>query len=349
MSRVVTGTVSAMSSAAPSALHLVTGPEDLLAERAVSAVVAAARAADADVQMVDVQADAYERGDLTVHTSPSLFGEAKVVVIRGLEAASDDLLAEARALVAAPEPDVVLVLRHRSGTRGKGLLDAARAAGALLHPCPQVKTDAEKTDFVVREFRTARRSVSEDAVRALVEAVGQDLPELASACAQLMSDTMPPQGRPADAEPIQARVVEQYYGGRVETTGFKVADAAVAGQTDDALGLLRHALSSGVDPVPLVAVLAMGLRSLAKVSALGGAPPVEAARELAMAPWQVEKARRQLRGWSPSGLATAIEAVAAADLAVKGGLPVPNRRAGDPVYAVEKAVLAIGGARRARD
>ena len=156
-------------------------------------------------------------------------------------------------------------------------------------------------------------------------------------------------GRPAgDAPTVELDVVERYYGGRVEATGFKVADAAIAGQTDQALGLLRHALGSGVDPVPIVAVLALGLRSLAKVSTAGSMRSADVARDLGMAPWQVDKARRQLRGWSPQGLALAIEAVAAADLAVKGGLPIKGRRAGDPVYAVEKAVLQIGSARRSQ-
>ena len=35
--------------------------------------------------------------------------------------------------------------------------------------------------------------------------------------------------------------VEKYYGGRVETNAFAVADAAIAGKTGDALILLRHA------------------------------------------------------------------------------------------------------------
>ena len=92
--------------------------------------------------------------------------------------------------------------------------------------------------------------------------------------------------------------------------------------------------------------LPLGLRSLAKVSAAGSTRSADAARDLGMAPWQVDKARRQLRGWSEDGLARAIEAVAAADLAVKGGLPSTTRRAGDPVFAVERAVLEIGAARR---
>ncbi len=341
---------AAAGPADPSAsLHLVTGPEDLLADRAVGRVLAAARAAAPDVQVVDVEAAGYVSGDLTAHASPSLFGEGTVLVVRGLEDASDELIEDARALVAAAEPDVVLVLRHRSGQRGKGLLDAARKAGAAVHECPKITSDSDKSAFVTQEFRAAERRVTGDAVAALVEALGQDVRELASACSQLMADTMAPDGRPQDAPAIDVAVVERYYGGRVEATGFKVADAAIGGQTDQALGLLRHALSSGVDPVPIVAVLAMGLRSLAKVSGAGSARSADVARELAMAPWQVDKARRQLRGWSPEGLATAIEAVAAADLAVKGGLPHKGRRAGDPVYAVEKAVLEIGAARRLRD
>ncbi|GAB3673621.1 DNA polymerase III subunit delta [Angustibacter aerolatus] len=326
-------------------LHLVTGPEDLLAERAVRAVVEAARSADPATQLVDVLPGGYAKGDLAVHTSPSLFGESKVVVLHGLEDASDELITDARALVAAPVPDVVLVLRHRSGQRGKGLLDAARAAGAGVHQCAAITNDGERASFVVQELRRGGRRIEPDAVGALVEAVGQDLRELASACSQLMSDTLPPAGSGQAAPEIDAATVERYYGGRVEATGFKVSDAVLGGQTDTALALLRHALATGLDPVPIVAVLALGLRSLAKVSAAGTVRSADAARDLGMAPWQVDKARRQLRGWSEAGLAVAIQAVAAADLAVKGGLPDPARRAGDPLYAIERAVLDVGAAR----
>jgi DNA polymerase III subunit delta len=295
---------------------------------------------------VHVPAQEYTRGDLTVHTSPSLFSERKVVVLAGLEDAGDDLVTDAKTAVAAAEPDVVLVLRHSGGARAKGLLDAAKKAGAQVHDCAAIKSDKDKATFVLHEFRKHRRAVTDDAVQALVDALGTDMRELASACEQLMADTSAPGAPPKDLPAVDAAVVEQYYGGRVEVTGFKVADAAIAGRTGEALALLRHALASGVDPVPLVAVLGTGLRSLAKVSVVGNARPADAARELSMAPWQVDKARRQLRGWTPDGLAAAIVAVADADLAVKGGLPVPGRRAEDPVYAVERAVLTIGEARR---
>ena len=34
-----------------------------------------------------------------------------------------------------------------------------------------------------------------------------------------------------------------YHGGKIEATGFRVADAAIAGNSGEALALLRHALA----------------------------------------------------------------------------------------------------------
>ena len=156
--------------------------------------------------------------------------------------------------------------------------------------------------------------------------------ELAAACAQLVADT---EGTITDS------VVDTYHGGKVEATGFRVADAVVAGQTGDALRLLRHAIGTGVDPVPIVAVIAMQLRQLIKVGAAGRGSSNQLASSLGMAPWQVDKARRSVGHWSPEGLAVAVQAIAAADAEVKGG-------GKDPVYAVERAILTVTRARGLR-
>ena len=193
-----------------------------------------------------------------------------------------------------------------------------------------IKTDRDKADFVSHEFRRQGRKVTPGAVQALVEAIGKDLRELASACSQLVADT---------EGVVDERVVETYHGGKVEASGFRVADAALAGQTGEALRLLRHAIASGVDPVPIVAVLASQLRTLVKVGAAGRGSSATVAKTLSMAPWQVDKARRSIGGWDGPGLGAAIQAVAAADVEVKGG-------GRDPVYAVERAILAISAARR---
>src|SRR5690606_35396628 len=118
--------------------------------------------------------------------------------------------------------------------------------------------------------------------------------------------------------------VEKYYGGRVETNAFAVADAAIAGKHGDALILLRHALASGADPVPMLAAFAMKVRTMAKVAGTN-APSGQLASKLGLAPWQVDRARRDVRGWSDEGLGAVIELLAETDAQIKGG-------GRDPVY-----------------
>ncbi|HLS63909.1 MAG TPA: DNA polymerase III subunit delta [Ruania sp.] len=272
-----------------------------------------------------IEAAGYTRGMLDVLASPSLFGEHRHVLITGAEAASDAFIEDGLAYLTTAGHevgDVTVVIRHEKGVRGKKLLDAIAKAGYPVVTCEQLKRDSDKVDFVKQELKDARRSATPAAVQALVEALGSDLRELASGCDQLIADT---------TGTITPDLVDKYYGGRVEATGFRVADAAVAGHTTEAVTLLRHALETGLDPVPLVAVLAMKLRALAKVSTVRGRGNPG---NLGMAPWQVDRARRELRGWTPEGLATAITAVADADAQVKGEYR-------DPRFAVERAVLRI--------
>lgn len=310
-------------------LVLVHGSESLLAERAVDRVVALARERDPEVEVTRLDGASYQPGQLRVVASPSLFDEPRVVVLEELQSATEAAFDDVTAYLTDPAPEVVLVLRHGGGVRGKKALEAIRAAGAVQVACEPLKKDADKLAFATAELRRAGRRAEPAAIRALLEACGADLRELAAACQQLVADS---------AGPISAELVARYYGGRVEATGFKVADAAAEGRAGDAVALLRHALATGTDPVPLVAALAVRLRTLAKVAAARGRGMD--ARDLGLAPWQVDKARRELASWTPEGLAEAITAVAQADAEVKGA-------GRDPVFAVERAVLRIARAARA--
>lgn len=303
---------------------LITGPEEVLVQRAIDQTLVAARERAPEAEVVRISAEAYAAGDLLHHASPSLFGGTTILVVTGLDAASDDLVGDLERLLAGP-PEVVLVVTHRGGNRAKKLLGAFESAGARTIAAPAIKSDSDKASFVSNEFRAAGRRIGADAVQALVRAVGKDVRELASACAQLIADT---------SGVVSVEVVDTYYGGRHETTAFKVAEAALRGSSADALRLLRHALSNGIDPVPMVAVLAGQLRQVGRVASAGSGSPQAVARELKIADWQVRQARDLARGWSGATLGEAITAVAAADVEVKGG-------SRDPEFAVERAVLRI--------
>jgi DNA polymerase III subunit delta len=114
-----------------------------------------------------------------------------------------------------------------------------------------------------------------------------------------------------------------------------VADRAVEGRLGDALEQLRWALATGVAPVLISSALAQGVRSLGKVGAMPRGKSSEAlAGELGLPPWKIDRVRRQLSGWTPAGVAGALQAVAEADAQVKG----EGASAG---YALERAVCRI--------
>lgn len=314
----------------PSApLVLIQGPEEYLALRALDALRAAQRRAHPDLEVSRLDASAYVAGELAQLTSPSLFGEAKLIEVSAVSSMNDVFLQEALAYLRAPVPHCVVVLHHGGGVRGKKLLDALKSSGVPVVECQPIKKDAEKVEFVRSEFAAASRHIEPEAVRELVAAVGSRLSELANACQQLIADV---------TGTVSRQAVEKYYGGRVEVTAFRVADAAIAGHASAALSGLRYALATGVDPVPLVAALAAKLRAVAKVHGARGSVPV-LAKELGMAPWQVDQARREAERWSEAGLARALRALADADVQVKGA-------GRDPVYAVERAVIVIALASR---
>ncbi|MDR0944713.1 MAG: hypothetical protein LBM66_00895 [Bifidobacteriaceae bacterium] len=316
--------------AEPDRVVLVSGPEDFFAERGIGRLTRLARDRFPEAETVRLDAAGYDPGALLMAASPSLFADAAIVVVQGVAEASDPFLTDALAYVAAPNPDAVVILRHRGGQRGKKLLDQVRAAGYPEVDCQPLTRDRDKTDFVVQEFRRQERTAAPDAIHAIVEAVGQDTRELAAAVAQLTQDTVGQVDRAA---------VDRYYGGRIEASGFNVADAAVAGNVPRALGLVRHALMVGVDPVPIVGALAAKLRQLAKAG--GAARAGLGPGQLGMAPWQADRARKELRHWRPEQLAHAILVVAKADQDVKS-----LGRAGAR-FAAEQAVIDVARAARA--
>jgi DNA polymerase III subunit delta len=318
------------------AVVLIVGEEELLVERAVGAVVAAAGSAsgvedglagpDGGTDVHNVAAAALGAGDLTALTAPSLFGGGCLVVVRSAQDAGKDVTAELVRLAQSPSPEVTLVITHSGGAKNKALLASLVSAGARRVDCPVIKRFSDRMDFLRGEFRTAGRKPDDGGLRALLDAVGNDLRDLAAACSQLAADT---------TGVISQETVARYYRGRAEATGFSVADRTCEGNLTAALEQLRWALATGTSPVLISSALAAGLRTLGLVGSAGrGLSPNALAADLGMPPWKIDKARQQLRGWDAAGIAAAHAAVAEADAQVKG-------EAASAGYALERAITTI--------
>jgi DNA polymerase-3 subunit delta len=313
---------------------LVTGPEEFLNQRTVSAALAAVRAADPESEVSETSASTLTMAALGDLAAPSLFSSIRCVVVRGLEDLPDESYDGLLDYAAAPAEEVGLLLVHSGGQKGSGLLNKLRKLGPVTEVKSASLKPSEVTRFLAAEVRGHGGRIDEEAAALLVQAVGQDLRALAGAAHQLTSDF-------PDA-PITEAVVKRYFGGRAEVKSFAVADAALYGRTAVALEELRWALDSGTAAVLVTSAFASGLRGLAKLRSAGrGLREADLAREAGVPPWKVRVLREQARGWDDLGLAHAINAVAQADADVKGA-------ASDAAYALERMVLTVATARGGR-
>ncbi len=316
----------------PPALQLVLGEEELLVERAVRAAVDAAKLADPTAELTRVKVSDLTPPELAELVSPSLFAERRVIVLEGAHDAGKDIAAAITAYLREPADGVQLVVLHTGGGRkpAKDLIGAMRSADAHLVECPRVTKPADREAFVRNEIRRAGGRSDADAVSALIDSVGSDLRELASAAAQLVADT---------GGQVTAEEVRRYHRGRADVTGFAVAEKAITGDVAGALEMLRWAMQLGVPHVLVADALADGVRTVARVAGAGRADPYRLSSELGMPTWKVRKALAQSRGWHPAGLVAAMQVVAEVNADVKGV-------AVDADYALQRAVLRLAEARR---
>jgi len=310
-------------------IYLLLGSEAALADRALSKIVAELKEERAEI--TTLFAGEVSVGEISDALSPSLFSERRALVLRDLQDLIEDAKIEITRYLESTDPTLTLVLVHKGGVKGKALLDQIKKAKPELIACDPLKKESEKEDFVKNLFIDLGRKASPAAISALVNATGTDLRELSAAVSQLASDT------PAGV--IDESHVNKYHQGKIETTGFDVADKVMEGNFAESLITLRHAITTGTDPVMITSAIASSLRGIAKVSGTNRAQKsFELAGELGMAPWQIDKARRQLNGWNANTLTAAVEAIAKCDAQVKGG-------ASDPIYALEQALSRICAAR----
>src|SRR5690242_12500073 len=316
----------------PAPLQLVLGEEELLVERAVRAAFDSARLADPAADLTRVRVADLTPPELAELVSPSLFAEGRVVVLEGAQDAGTDIAAAVIAYAKRPADGVVLVVLHNGGGRkpGKDLVAAMKSAGATVAECARITKPAEREAFVRNEIRRAGGKSDGEAVVALIDAVGSDLRELASAAAQLVADT---------GGAVTKEAVRRYHRGRADVTGFAVAEKAITGDVAGALESLRWAMQLGVPHVLVADALADAVRTVAKVAGAGRADPYRLSSELGMPTWKIRKAVAQSKGWHPAGIAEAMQIVADVNADVKGV-------AADPDYALEHAILRLARAHK---
>ena len=300
-------------------VHLVLGEDDFLAERATKAIVAQA---GEGVEVTTLRAGDVSEGEIAMATSPSLFAEDRVVVVKHAELAGKEPTEILLQACVNPAPGITLIVEHTGGGRQKAMVKKF-AKVAEVHKADALK-DNERRSWLMEEFRSHGVRPTPDVAAAVLESVGSDLRELASAVSQLVSDT--------EGE-LTVESVRAYYVGVAEVAGFDIADQAVAGRADRALASTRRALQLGTSPVSIAAALARKVGDIAKLHGVRGNPE-QLARTVGMHPYVAKKTMQVARQWSGDAVSHAVIIVSDLDAEVKG-------QGGDPEFALENAVRRI--------
>lgn len=296
---------------------------------------------------VDVQRGGEVDGEslLSVLSTPPMLAERRLVVVRDVHALKKGARTALDQYLAAPAPDVVVLLVTPATVKADSLLMSNPVVAAVEF---EPLTGDRVPRWVVHHVTTSlKTTISPSAVDLLISAVGNDLPQLAAELDKLTSY--------ANGEPIDEAAVAAVVGIRRGETLGDLLDRVLAHDSPGALAMIDHVLAQPkMNAVLVVMALTTQMMALALARAARdrGVPAVGIERELysllkeggAMTgrPWgeAVRAWMGAVSDWKYTELETAIDALLTADFALK------ESRLSSDEQIVASLVLTLCGAPR---
>jgi DNA polymerase III subunit delta len=282
----------------------------------------------APMRPTEVDADGWQGGELQDLATPSLFGDARALVITDARSLSKDAMGELADYLASPDPDAPLVICCTVAERGK----VPAALEKIVKPVGQMRQVAiarkELEPWVVQRAKKLGVDLGPPGARALVETLGEEPSTLLSALEQL--------GGAFAGEKITPQVVAAQFRGLGEQRVWDLCDRAFARDLAGAIRSLRSIEAGGDDPLKTLGGIASRLRDLIRVRALPeGIPPARAAKAAGLRfEWQARRYQQQARNYSMARLLELHARITEADRALKSGAT------GDVVMPVLIAAIA---------
>ena len=312
-------------------VHLIVGDDEFLAERARRSIQkAVAEETEEQPELKILRAAEVTEWELIEATSPSLFGETRVIVISDTERIGSALIKLIVDAAKDPAPGMTMVVNFATSRKNLKNRKKPPELMAKLQKLARVHEvfslyDNEVKPWATREFAAHGIRPTHDVVDALLSGVGSDLRALAAAISQLVADT---------GGNVTRQTVQRYYAGVAEVENWDIADAAVAGRAGEAIATCRRALQLGAEPVGIAAALANKVGVIARLYTARG-DKFSLAKQSGLHPYVAEKTAPIARRWSGDNISKAVIIVSDLDGQVKS----LGRDGAD--YAVEAAVRQI--------
>jgi DNA polymerase III subunit delta len=266
-----------------------------------------------DLRPTEVDAAEWRGGELQDFATPSLLGERRALLITDARSLSKEAVTELVAYLAAPDPGSPLVICCQTAERGKPPVALERAVKPVgrVRELKLVRKDLEP--WLIQRARGREIDLAPPAARALVETLGEEPGELASAIEQLAS-AFPGQR-------LTPQLVARQFQGLGEQKVWDLCDRAFGKDLPGAIRSLRAIEEGPDDPLMVLGGIASRLRDLLKVRSQPDRMPLaELAKEAGLRfDWQARRYREQARRFSITDLVAIHERITQADRALKSG------------------------------
>lgn len=257
-------------------------------------------------------ADELEASQLASLLTPSLFGDSACIVDFADAKPDKEFL---KILVsAAPDPQVTVAILDPKPlvARQKIYQQAQQSQQAQIITSSTPRKTADVSAWVQARAKQKGLALEREAAQYLAEAFGSDLASIASELLKLELV----EGR------LSRALVSQVVGREVAGDSFVMLAAATTSRTQQALEQLRRLLLSGEDPFKLLGVVVWQYGLVARCVALlqlGKINEYEAAEKLDSKPYPTKKALEIARQLDEAQILQHLQAILAADLAMKSG------------------------------
>jgi DNA polymerase-3 subunit delta len=311
------------------AVALIVGEERFFVDRALSALRAAVLGEDG----IGLNEDVFEGKGVSAsrvvdaaRTLPML-ADKRLVLVREASAIAPSELDKLADYLEQPYESCCLVLVAES-LDGRTRLSKRAAKAGFLVEATGIKPP-ELRGFVQDEARRRKVRIEADAIAALLDAVGNDLPAIDDALERL--SLYVGDGRAIDLAAVETCVARV----RVESI-WALVDAVGMRDRRTALRAAASLLADREPPLRILAMVARQLRMLARMQGAldDGAPPQDAARMAGAPPFKARDLANAARRFEPRLLARAFSVLAEADLELKGSRKPPE-------LVLEGAILTL--------
>lgn len=252
-------------------------------------------------------------GALLAAATPPFGTQRRVIVVREVGAlVTADVAALARYLD-DPMPTTALVLVAGGGRLAPALTKAVKAAGGV-----EEKTSEATPDALARAARAAGVSLTAAAQRMAAERIGEDTGRV-SGLVDLLASTY------GDAT-VDVDALEPFLGAAGSVPAYKLTAALDDGDLAGALEVLARLRDNGFHPLQVMVMLHRHYQRMLRLDdpGIGDEAAAVAALGGKVKPYPAKLALRQARNLGTGGIRSAYEALARADVDLRGGSGAPE-------------------------